>query len=139
AVSQAAQEAQAQKADAEKAKADVQVAISNLKVQEANLATDVANFKTLVAQSELKLSSQQQGDQADNEKVQLTAQLDSALANISQQAAGLFQQYAKQLADMHGHALANAQPQVVVANPPKQKIARIKRINGELVGTVEEV
>jgi len=30
------------------------------------------------------------------------------------------------------------QPNVIVANPPKSKTVRVRRVNGELIGTVEE-
>jgi hypothetical protein len=36
-------------------------------------------------------------------------------------------------------ANARVQPQVVVANPPKSKTVRVRRVNGELIGMIEEV
>ena len=134
-VQQAAQEAQGEKATADKAKSDVQIAIANLKVQEANLAKDVADFKTLVAQTQAKMATDQAGQNSDTERQNLGADVKEALAAIQQTSAELFQQYAQQLMQLH----AQTQPQVVVANPPKQKLARTKRINGELVTTIEEV
>jgi hypothetical protein len=135
-VQQAAQEAQGEKAAADKAKSDVQIAIANLKVQEAQLATDVANFRTLVAQEEAKAAQVQATQGGENEKVQLSAQLETALAQIQQDSANLFQQYATQLAQMHGQALATAQPQVVI--PPRPRVTRIERKNGALVPVYED-
>ena len=65
---------------------------------------------------------------------QLSSQVQQALAAIQQQAAQFMQQSAQVIAQIQ----ANATPQVVVANEPRQKVVRVKRINGELVGTVEE-
>lgn len=131
-VQQAAQEAEQQKGEADKAINDVKLQIAQLKTQEANLATDVANFKTLVAQTQLQMAERESTQGNENEKIQLGAQLDSALGAITQQAAQLFSQYAEQLAQMHGQALASAQPQVVVAKQPMRKRAVSRRINGEL-------
>lgn len=133
-VQQAAQEVQGQQADAVKAKSAVDVQIANMKVQEANLATDVANFKTLVVQTQLQMA-EKQGTQDDaNTSEQLTTQLQQGLAQIQSDAGTLFQQFAQTIAQLH----ASQPSQVVVANPPKQKVVRIKRVNGELVGTVDE-
>lgn len=138
-VQQAAAEAQEEKAGADKAKSEVQIAIANLKVQEAQLAADVARFEAQVAnaQAEAATQSAQAGNEA--EKQQLGADLQTSLAAIETKAAELFAKYAEQLAQMHGQALATAQPQVVVASPPRQKLFRGKKVNGEWVGTVQDI
>jgi hypothetical protein len=138
-VQQASMEAQKEKGVADKAKSDVQLQVAQLKIQEANLATDVANFKTLVAQTEAKMAQAGATKDGEVEKATLAAQLDQALGQITQQAATLFQQYATQLAQMHGQALATAQPQVVVANQPKRKRAITSRVNGQLITEIQEV
>lgn len=137
-VQQAMGEAQTEKAGADKAKADVQIAIANLKVEEAQLQVQVANFKTLVAQTESKMASANQAKDGEVEKATLSAQLDTALGQITQQAAQLFQQYASQLAQMHGQALSTAQPQVVVANKPMRRVVRAKKVGGEWLAEVSE-
>jgi hypothetical protein len=136
---QASQEAQTDKAAADKAKADVQVAVANLKVQEANLAVDVANFKTLVAQQEAKFAEQQlQMGSQENEKNaaadrdQLSAEMNEALVAIQQQAAQLMDQYAQQLGQMIA-----SQPAPMPMGPKKKGI-RMKRVNGEYVGVIDE-
>lgn len=138
-VQQASEEAKGEKADAEKAKSDVQVQIANLKVQEASLAVDVANFKTLVAQAEAKAAEKAAVQGNEVEKEQLSAQLAEALAGIQSTAATVFQEYAGQLAQMHGQALATAQPQVIVHSPPRKRRVRVARVNGELVGESEDI
>jgi hypothetical protein len=138
-VQQASQEAQTEKAGADKAKADVQIAIANLRTEEAKLAKDVADFKTFVVEQELKLAQAGNTKDGEVEKATLSAQLDSALADITQQGAQLFQKYASELAQMHGQALSTAQPQVVVANQPMRKRVRAKKVAGEWLAEVEEV
>lgn len=134
-VQQAAQEAQGEKATADKAKADVQIAISNLKVQEAHIATQEAQFKQLVAEAKSQMQLDQGGADTSNEREQLTAQLEQALGQIQQQAAKFNQDAMEMMTKLH----QATQPQVIVANPPKRKVARIKRVGGELIGTLEDV
>lgn len=138
-VQQAAEEAKSEKSAADKAINDVKLQVAQLKVQEAQLAVDVANFKTLVAQEQAKAAQTQAAQGNENEKAQLSSQLDTALAQIQTDASQLFQQYATQLATMHGQALSTAQPQVIVNNPPRKKRVRLTRVNGELVGESEDV
>lgn len=132
---QAQTEVQGQQADAVKAKSAVDVQIANLKIQQANFAVDVANFKTLVAETAQKQAEGQQTQSVSNDREQLSAQLQQGLANIQTEAGGMLNQFAQVMAQI----TQNQQPQVVVHSPPKQKIARIKRVNGELIGTVDEV
>jgi hypothetical protein len=139
-VQQAQQEAQTDKAAAEKAKADVQIATANLKVQEANLAADVAKFQALVAKEQLAMGSQDNEKNAQADRDQLSAEVQNALVSIQQQAAEYQAQAAQimeQYAQAIGQMIANAPPPVVVS-PKKTKVARSKRVNGEIVTTIEE-
>jgi hypothetical protein len=79
---------------------------------------------------------QRQGNEV--EKEQLSAQLAEALAGIQTTHAQLFQEYARQLADMHGQALSTAQPQVIVHAPPRARVKHIERQNGKLVPVYED-
>lgn len=130
-VAKAKMEADGEKADATKAKAAVDVAVSNLKVQEAKLETDVANFKTLVAQEQLRAAQTQGTQDQVNEREQLSGQLEQALGRIQQETAGMVAQVAQ--------AMAQMQPQVVVANQPKRKRAITSRVNGQLITEIQEV
>lgn len=134
-VQQASMEAQTDKAAADKAKAEVQVQQANLKVLEAQLQTDVAKFQTMVAQTEAKLAVNSAGKDQEVERANLSGELQQALGAIQQQAAELYQKAMEVVVQ----AMQSNQPQVVVANQPKQKVARIRRVNGELIGTVDEV
>ena len=138
-VQQATQEAQGEKAAADKAKADLQVASANLKAQEAQLAADVADFRALVAQEQLKAQQQQvamhsevqsaQAEGMQQEREQLSVQLQQAWVDIQAQAADLMDSYAKQLAQ-----IVLTKPE----KPAKTKIARAKRVNGEIQIQIEE-
>jgi len=50
----------------------------------------------------------------------------------------VFQEYAGKLAEMHGQALATAQPQVIVHSPPRPRVKHIERQNGKLVPVYED-
>jgi hypothetical protein len=132
---QMAQQAQSDQAQADKAKSEVQVAIANLKVMQANLSTQEAQFRQLIAETQLKMGEGQQTQDMANERAMLEGQLQTALGNIQQQAAEFSQQSIALMAQLH----AANQPQVIVNNPPKRKVVHVKRVNGELQGTVEEV
>lgn len=132
---QMAQQAQQDQASADKAKNEVALAVANLKVQEANLATAEAQFKQLIAETQVKMGEGQQTQDMVNERAALESQLQGALANIQAQAAAFMQQSAQAISQMH----AQTQPQVIVHSPPKHKVVRVKRVNGELQGTIEEM
>lgn len=135
-VEQAAQEAQVEKAGAEKAKSEAQIAAANIKTQQAELAKQQAQFEKLVAETQVKLSQEQSVVSTDNDRQQLTAQVGQAIADVQAQAAQLMQGYAEQMAAI---MQSMQQPQVVVANPPKRKVARTARVNGEYITTIEEL
>lgn len=137
-VQAAAQEVQTEKAAADKAKADAQLQLANIKVAEANLATSEAQFKQLIAETQAKMASEQNGNDAINDRESLSAELQNALATIQQQAADIGSQYAQLFAQMSQKEVAP--PQVVVVDAPKQKIVRVRRdASGELIGMIEEV
>lgn len=131
-VAEAAQEAKGEKAAADKAKSDNQVSIANLKVQEANLAKDVADFRTLVAQTQLQMAEKQAATGESNEREQLGANMETALAQIKQDATELITGFAQQLMQMQ----AAQQPQVII--PPQTRVKHIERQNGRLVPVYED-
>jgi hypothetical protein len=135
-VQEAAMQAATEKAGADKAKADVQTAIANLKTQEAQLATDVANFKTLVAQTQLKAQEQQSATEDNNEMDGLRNDIGAALVEIQDKATQMMAGYAQQMAQI---VASIQQPQVIVANQPKQKQVVVEKVNGKYVGTMIEV
>lgn len=135
-VEQAAQEAQTEKAGADKAKADVQLALANLKTQEAELGRQVAEFQKLVAETQAKMAAEQATTEGDNDRESLTAEVNNALAGIQSQVGQMMTDYAQQMAAL---MQSMQQPQVVVANQPKRKVARTARVNGEYVTTIEEI
>lgn len=139
-VEQAANEAQQEVGKATKAKADIQIAQAALKVEEANFKVMEANFKTLVAQTEAKL----QQTIADISLRETNIDHDSKDADKVGSAANFaieqLQQAAEAIKAEMGEFLTSA-AQVVVANQnvpkPRVKGAKAKRVNGELVATVE--
>ena len=135
-VEQAAQEAQTEKAGADKAKADVQLALANLKTQEAELGRQVAEFQKLVAETQAKMAAEQATTEGENAHESLTADVNNALAGIQSQVGQMMTDYAQQMAAL---MQSMQQPQVVVANQPRTKIARSRRVNGELITSIEEI
>lgn len=136
-------EAQKEMAAATKAKADVQVASANLQTQSAELSTqqaelakEVAEFEKLVAQTEAHQSQAQTDTEDANEMDSLRNEMGDALVSIRDQTNKMMAAFAEQMASIVQNA---QQPQVVVANQPKQKIARTRRVNGELVTTIDEI
>lgn len=139
-VQQAAQEAQTEQAAADKTKADAQIMLANIKVAEAQLAASEAKFKQMVAETQAKMAADQSGTESANERESLSSELRQALAAIQTQAAEIGHQYAQLFAQMAEQRPPPEPPTVVVANPPKQKLVRVRReANGELIGMIEEV
>ena len=132
---QLSQEAQSDKAAADKAKADAQLAAAQLQVQEAQLNEHYAQLQTNLLKQQQQMASGQQSQDVANDREALAGQVQQALADIQQQAAEFMQQSAAAIAQMH----SQTQAQVIVANPPKNKVVHVKRVNGELIGTIEEV
>lgn len=153
-VAAAAEEAKTEQAAADKGKSELQVATANLKIEQANLAaekaalaTAQANLRAQVAEASNKLAleraaiSQQGSDQAKAAgEESLEARLQQALAKMEQMVVGMVEKHVAGLTSLHTSALKSAQPQVVVATPPKRKKAITRRIGDELhTELVEEV
>jgi hypothetical protein len=134
-VQEASTEAQGEKAAADKAKSDVQIAIANLKTKEAQLATSVAEFKTLVAETQAKMTAEQSDTEDSNEMESMKNEIAGALVDIQKQTTAMIQGYAEQMAAI---VAGSQQPQVVVANQPKPRIARIDKVNGSYVPVYEQ-
>ncbi len=128
-VQEESQKAQADKSQADKANNDVKLQVAQLKIEEANLATQVANFKVFIAQTELRLAESGAAEESANEKATHAAQLENALGHITQQASQLYSEYATQLAQMHGQAMA----QTPAPPPPNPRVVKIKKVNGEFI------
>jgi hypothetical protein len=135
-------------AEAESLKAEAEAAVSNLRVEQANMEAqyqkiigDLAKREAQLILKDASLTAQQtqagvseeaKGIQSDRQA--LSDELKSAVTELNSQAAQFMQQCAQTVAEIQ----ARSQPNVVVANEPRNKTVRVKRINGELVGTVEE-
>jgi aminoglycoside N3'-acetyltransferase len=147
-VQQMGQQVQEQGAQAEQdsqeaasAKSEVEVAISNLKVQQAmmeakhqQIIADITKREAQLMMKQAQDGSDESGKEVQSDRDALSSQVTDALAQLQQQAAQFMTQAAGVITQMQ----MQAQPQVVVADPPKNKVVRVKRINGELVGTIEE-
>lgn len=141
-VQQAAAELEQKSAEVEKARAD--------------LAAQEAQFKALVAQEMAKISTAQakltqseaqlivkQADAGADERGAAIAQDREALATQIQQGLAAIQQQAADFAVQAVGAIQQiqqaAQPHVVVADPPKRKVVRSKKIGNEWISEVQEV
>lgn len=132
---QASAEAQSQKQDVEKAKADLQIQAAKLEAQHQKIIADITKRETDLLMQQAKAGVDEGGQQVAQDREALSTQVQSAVAELQAQVANFMAQAAAIVADMQ----AKAQPQVVVADPPKSKVVRVKRVNGELVGSIEEV
>lgn len=137
-VQQAAQEAQTEKAGAEKAKSDVQVAQSNLKVQAAELKAQEAELRAHYAELQAKLVAESQA--IDKGKVDSEGAEQAATFAVEQiqQAALAIQQQADEFMTRAAQVVAAMTQTPLVVEPSGNKVVRVKRVNGELVGTVTE-
>jgi hypothetical protein len=133
---QLSQQAQTDKAAADQAQADVKLAVAQLQTQEAKLNEHYAQLQFNLLKQQQAMATGQQSQDVANDREVLAGQVQQALAEIQGQAAQFMAQSA---ALMHSWA-EKTQTQVVVA-PPVQtnKVVHVKRVNGELVGTIETV
>lgn len=129
-----------QKAQAEKSQVDQ--AISNLKVQKAEMdanyqriVADITKREAALMMKQADAGADEKGQMLEMDRKSLSDRVDTAVAELQKQSAEFMVQAAEALAQIR----ATAQPQVIVQDPPKSKMVRVKRVNGELVGTIEEV
>ncbi|MBK9497732.1 MAG: hypothetical protein IPO08_25120 [Xanthomonadales bacterium] len=134
-VQEAAAEAETGKADAEKAKAEVRMEQANLKTLQAQLDKEVAEFQKLVAETQTQMLEQKVASDADSAIKTEDAGVAEKWAKIEQSVAEYMKQAVQALATIQ----AQAAPQVVVANAPRRRVARIRRVNGELIGEMQDV
>jgi hypothetical protein len=126
---------------AEAAKHEVEQAISSLEVQKAQLeaqhqkiVADITKRESQLMLKQAQDGSDEKGKEVESDREALSSQVTEAVAQLQVQSAQFMQQAVETLAQIR----ATAQPQVIVQDPPKSKLVRVKRINGELVGTIEE-
>jgi hypothetical protein len=140
-VQQAAQEAEGIKAEAEKGMVELNSAKATLEADYQKMLADLAKREAQLILKDASLTAAQtqqgvddEGKKVEGERETLTSNLDSAIkemqAEMKQQAADFMTQAAQVLAQIQ----ANAQAE----KPPRNKSIRVKRVNGELVGMVEE-
>lgn len=140
-VQQAAQEAEGLKAEAEKAITQLEGQRAKLEADYQKMLADIAKREAQLILKDASLTAQQtqagvddEGKKVEGERENLSAELKTAVAEMQQRAAEFMTNAAQVITQIQ----STAQPQVVVANQPRNKTVRVKRINGELVGTVEE-
>jgi hypothetical protein len=119
----------------DKAKADLQVAAAKMQADYQKIVADLTKRETELLLKQAQAGSDANGQAVAQDREALSAQVTAALAEIQAQAAQFMTQAAAVIADQQ----ARTQPQVIVANPPKRKQVRVKRVNGELLGMIEEV
>jgi hypothetical protein len=119
------------KAELAKQKAMLEVQAAKLEASYQTKLAQIAQKEAALAQAEAQAGVEFDQNQASADRAALSAELQTAMAEIRAQAAEFMAQAANAIA-------SQPPPQVVVQNPPKQKVVRVRRVNGELVGTVEE-
>lgn len=140
-VEQAAGEAEGLKAETDKAMTELNSQRVKLEADYQKMLADIAKREAQLILKDANLTAQQtqagvdsEGQKVENERESLGAQLQTALAEMQQRAA----EFQAQAASILQQIQATANPGVVIANPPRNKTVRVKRVNGELIGTVEE-
>jgi hypothetical protein len=137
-VQQAAGEAEQKKAEAEKAASQVESVIEKLKTEEARFEAQVAKAQAMLAQREAQLAVQEVQATLQPQQADLDGQrqefMQSAQATL-QGVQDLVQQFIA-----HAAQTVSAIDQRAAQPPaPRQRVARMKRVNGELVGTIDDM
>ena len=132
ALQQQGAELAADKASAEAEKGQLAVAKAQLEASYQQKLAQIAQKEAALAVAEAQAGTNMDNGALANDRAALSAEVQNAMAEIRAQAADFMAQAAAAIANQ-------PPPQVVVANPPKQKVVRVRRVNGELVGTVDEI
>jgi hypothetical protein len=140
-VQQAAAEAEGMKAEAESAVSKLNVEQANLEAQYQRIVADLAKKEAALTMKEAGLVAKEtqagvddQSKAVEGERESLSQDFKAAVSELQAGVAQFMAQAAQTIMQMQ----QTSQPQVVVANEPRNKVVRVKRVNGELVGTVEE-
>lgn len=132
--------------EVEQGKQELTAEQSKLAIQKAELDAAFQKYMGQIIQKQAAFEIEQakagadaatttnQNDQAQHH-VDLNNQMSEGLAEVKTMAA----EYIKSMAESFAQMQANNVPQVVVANPPKRRSVRVKRVNGELHGEINEV
>jgi hypothetical protein len=135
-VQQAAAEVEQEKAASDKAKSEVQMAIADLEVKRAQFEAQVAKQMAALTQREAQMQSAQGEQDKSNDRESLAIEVQQAVAQIQQLAAQFMQQASQTMSEIQERTVT----QVVVANPPpRRRVARMRRVNGELIAESQEV
>lgn len=134
-VQQAAAEVEQGKAEADKAKSEVQMAIADLEVKRAQFEAQVAKQMAALTAKEAQMQATQGEQDKTNDRESLAIEVQQAVAQINQLAAQFMQNASQTLAEIQ----ARTAPQVVVANAPRRRVARLRRVNGELIAESQDV
>lgn len=108
---------------------------SQYEQQLAKLAQKEAALTIKEAQAGAGLDDQARSQQHEQERSDLAQMVTDGMQGITAMA----QQYMERVAAMLTQIQAANQPQIVVNNPPKSRVVRMKRVNGELVGQVDDI
>lgn len=132
---QASAEAQSEKQDVEKAKADLQIQMAKLETQHQKIIADITKRETAFLLQQAKAGTDEGGQRVEQDREALGMQVQAAVVELQRQAAEFMANAAQVMTQMQ----MQAQPQVVVQDPPKKKFIRAKLSGGrEIVGTIEE-
>lgn len=137
-VQQAAQEVEQSKAESQKEQAKVQTLIQQLKTEEvrfeAKVQQEIAKLTVKEAGIAVKDAQSQAQDAqrgVETEKSTLTADASDAIKTI--------QDLAQQFAQFAAQQLQQIEQRTSVSQAPKRRQIRAKRVNGELVGSIDDM
>jgi len=129
-------------AEADQKSAEIDKQIAQLEAKRAQFDAEVAKKLAEITRREAELVMQQaqagvtaEGEKNATDRESLAAEVQKAVADIQSMAAQFMTQAAAVIADIQ----AKQAPQVVVANPPKRRIVSVERVNGRLVGEIQEM
>ncbi len=137
-VQAAQQELEQEKADVDKGKAEIQQKIAELQTKEAQFEASVAKELANIAMHEAALTVKQ----AQSESQDAAGEVDQdrqSLIGEAQQAVQTIQQLAMEFGQLAAQITQQIDQRAAVQQAPKRRQIRAKRVNGELVGTMEEL
>jgi hypothetical protein len=137
-VQQAAGEADQRKSEAEKAEAKVQTAIEQLRTEEARFEAIVAKAQAQLAQKEAQIAAREVQSQLEPAQKDIESQKQTLLVDAQNAIQGI-QALAQQFMEAAQQTIQMIDQRAAQPAPARPRVARIKRVNGELIGTIDEL
>lgn len=136
-VQAAQQELEQEKAAVDKGKSEIQQQVAQLQVKQAQFEAQVAKALAQIATQEAGLQVKAIQSESDD-AADVVEQDRQSLVAEAQQAVGTIQQLAQEFAQFAAQIMQAIDQRTSQQQAPKRRSIRAKRVNGELVGMMEE-